>query len=188
VRPRTRRRRWRVSGWRPFASRLRSAARPSLRSRYAAMSRALRHDRSANLLRRAGPTILGEPAKGDGEVSPAAMRPPARVERFGPGESIARPKPGDFILVRGHGLISPLIHWVQRLRFSRHEDRKFLHWTHVALVTSTHGRIVEVVPRGVVPQQIEKYGRAEYDYVRRDVPAPARGPAGHVAELRADQG
>ena len=147
------------------------------------MSRALRHDRSANLLRRAGPTILGEPAKGDGEVSPAAMRPPARVERFGPGESIARPKPGDFILVRGHGLISPLIHWVQRLRFSRHEDRKFLHWTHVALVTSTHGRIVEVVPRGVVAQQIEKYRRAEYHYVHLDVPDSDRWAGVLFAEL-----
>jgi hypothetical protein len=112
----------------------------------------------------------------------AAMSPRAHVERFGPGESIQRPKPGDFILVRGEGWVSRLIHWVQSLRLSGDEDRKYLHWSHVALVTSAQGRIVEVGIRGVVAQSIEKYRATEYHYVHVDTTGAGRWVAVLYAE------
>ncbi len=110
------------------------------------------------------------------------MSPRVRVDRFGPGEGTPAPKPGDFILVRGDGWISKVIHWFQRLRFSGRDDQKYLYWTHVAFVTDASGRIVEAGTKGVAAQTLEKYRAVEYHYVHVDATDSARWKAVIYAE------
>jgi uncharacterized protein YycO len=88
---------------------------------------------------------------------------------------------GDFVLIHGEGWISWFIYGMQWLRFHG-ADRVYNHWSHVALVTSGAGRIVEVGPRGVVAQSLEKYRRWEYHYVHVDAPEAARRDAVRLAE------
>ena len=105
-----------------------------------------------------------------------------RVERFGPGEAIARPRPGDFVLVRGETWISRVVYAFQRLRFRTSRDRPYAYWSHVALVTSRGGRLVEVGPRGVFASNLERYRGVEYHYVHMAVPDERRKEAAHFAE------
>lgn len=107
---------------------------------------------------------------------------PRHVERCGPGETAAAPRPGDFILVRGHDAISAVIYAFQRRRFPRPEDRPYTHWSHAALVTSEAGRLVEAGPRGLVAQSLAKYRNAEYHYVRVEAPLRGRWRAAALAE------
>jgi hypothetical protein len=93
------------------------------------------------------------------------MNRAVHIERFGPGDAVAAPLPGDFILVAGNDLLSAFIRWAERRRFRRADERPYTHWSHTALVTSRQGRIVEVVPRGVVAQSLAKYRPQEYCYV-----------------------
>jgi hypothetical protein len=88
-----------------------------------------------------------------------------RVERHGPGEAVAEPRPGDFILIRGRDWGSRLIRWAQRYGARGWARRDLAHWSHAALVTSFDGHIVEVGPRGVVLQHLSKYRACEYHYV-----------------------
>jgi hypothetical protein len=108
--------------------------------------------------------------------------PAVRVERFGPGESAADPRPGDFILIHSEGWLSTLIYLLQALRFRGPEDRKYRHWSHVALVTSRRGRIIEVVNTGVGAQRLEKYRNTEYHYVHIDASQQERAEIVKFAE------
>jgi len=103
------------------------------------------------------------------------------VARCGPGESTTRCRPGDFLLVRGECWISTVVYRLQALRF-RGQRRCFGHWSHVALVTSEHGRIVEVIPSGVVARNLAKYRLCEYHYVHIDAPDAERRDAAAFAE------
>jgi cell wall-associated NlpC family hydrolase len=84
-------------------------------------------------------------------------------------------------LVRGECWISAVVYQLQALRF-RGKRRRFGHWSHVALVTSEHGRIVEVLPSGVVARNVAKYRLCEYHYVHIDAPDAARSDAVAFAE------
>jgi len=106
----------------------------------------------------------------------------ARAERFGPGEGIEHPWPGDFLLIRGHWWISTVIHCGQRFRFSRAEDRQYAYWSHVALVTNLQGRLVEANDKGVVARHIEQYRALEYHYVHIPATGPQRRDAARFAE------
>lgn len=106
----------------------------------------------------------------------------SRAERFGPGEGITNPWPGDFLLIRGHWWISRVIHGGQRFRFRNAEDRKYAHWSHVALVTNMRGRIIEANDKGVVVRHVEHYRALEYHYVRINASGPQRREAARFAE------
>src|SRR5262245_54786456 len=103
-------------------------------------------------------------------ASPECPGDVLRVERFGPGDGIARPCPGDFVLVRGEGWISTVVYTFQALRFRAPGERPYAYWSHAALVTSPRGRIVEVGPRGVFATHLEKYRKLEYHYVHVAAP------------------
>ncbi len=87
------------------------------------------------------------------------------VRRFGPGEEVSDPQPGDFILVRENTWYSRLIYWFARLRFRGRGERGFAHWSHVALVGHHDGRIIEVLDTGVQIRHLGKYRDCEYHYV-----------------------
>jgi hypothetical protein len=104
------------------------------------------------------------------------------VERFAPGQTIARPHPGDFVLVRGQGWVSWAVYLFQGLRFRARRDRPYAYWSHVALVTSPGGRLVEVGPRGVYASSLEGYRGLEYHYVHVAVPGARRVEVARFAE------
>jgi len=108
----------------------------------------------------------------------------ADVKRFPPGESTMRARPGDFILVRGTSWRSRLITSFERLRFHQASERQYAHWSHVALVVSGEGAIVEAGTDGVVVQHLEKYRNDEYHYVSIDAPPAVRWKAVRFASSR----
>jgi hypothetical protein len=97
--------------------------------------------------------------------------------RCRPGEGITKPRPGDVVLIRGRSWASKVILYGQRIRFRTPQDRPFAHWSHVALVTSSAGHLLEIGPAGVVLCSIEKYRNREYHYIHLDLPDLARRKA-----------
>lgn len=89
------------------------------------------------------------------------------IEDFGPGESIQNPKPGDFVLTRGHEWTSVMIRVGERLRY-RGENRRFAYWNHSALFTDEKGGIIEALGSGVRAGNISKYTPIDYKVVRLD--------------------
>jgi hypothetical protein len=115
----------------------------------------------------------------------SAARPAATAlcsHRFGPGEGVGSPQPGDFILVRGDTWRSRTIRLIQRVRFRQRCDPSHLHWSHAALIAGSNGRIIEVVNSAVCARHIEKYRGVEYQYVRIDAPPDRRQAAVGFAE------
>jgi hypothetical protein len=110
----------------------------------------------------------------------SAGNPPG--ERFGPGESIARPRPGDFVIVHGKGWIGAMVHAFQALRFHAPHERPYAYWSHAAFVTSPRGRLVEVGPRGVVATSLESYRSRDYYYVHVAASGARRAEAVRFAE------
>ncbi len=100
---------------------------------------------------------------------------------YGRGHSVVKPRPGDFLLIHGECWISALVYSLQRLRF-RGEDRRYNYWSHVALVANARGRIIEVVPGGVVARSVEKYRSWDYHYVHVNAFEPDRRDAVSFAE------
>jgi len=90
------------------------------------------------------------------------------VERYGPGDGVDDPRPGDFLLIRGHSWASRLIHAAERTR--PREQRPFGRWSHSALVVRRDGLLAEVLNTGVVLRPISRYRGEEYHYVRLDQP------------------
>jgi hypothetical protein len=111
----------------------------------------------------------------------------ARVQRVGPGEEIVQPRPGDIVLVRSRGVLAAIIYTFQFLRFPGSSNRPFRHWSHVALVTSGAGRLVEAGPRGLVAQSLAKYREREYHYVRVEATLRRRMSAVRLAEASVGQ-
>jgi uncharacterized protein YycO len=90
----------------------------------------------------------------------------AGVERYGPGEQVENPEPGDFILTHGNAWTSRLIRFGQGLRF-RGDDRKYTYWNHTAIFVDDQANIVEALGAGVRPAvHISKYKQIEYWVVR----------------------
>jgi hypothetical protein len=89
----------------------------------------------------------------------------ASVQRYGPGEEVLDPQPGDFILTHGDDWTSKLIWFGQGLRFFG-KDRKYAYWTHTAILVDERGGIIEAIGNGVKQDQISKYKDIEYHLVR----------------------
>ncbi len=88
------------------------------------------------------------------------------IKRCGPGQTVQSGdyRRGDFVLTRGHGIISWLIRFGQGLRYWGPE-RKYTYWNHTALFVDEHGGIVEALGRGVARNNISKYDPIDYHVV-----------------------
>jgi hypothetical protein len=116
------------------------------------------------------------------------------VERYGPGDEVADPRPGDFLLIRGSSWVSRLTYAAERTR--PREQRSFGYWSHSALVVRRDGLLADVTSAGVVLRPVSRYRDDEYHYVRLDQPLDhalraveyARScvgqPYGHLSALR----
>jgi hypothetical protein len=96
-------------------------------------------------------------------------------------ETIARPEPGDIILVRGAGWLGRCIRAFERMRYRRADERAFAHWSHAAIVVSRSGLLVEVLHTGVALCRLEKYLAQEYHYVHLDLAETDRRSATYYA-------
>lgn len=94
-----------------------------------------------------------------------------------PGEAISDPRPGDIILVRYKDWLGWLIRTFERMRYRTPEDLPYTYWSHVALVISRAGHLVEVNARGVVISNIGHYRDRDYHYVWLDLPDAGRKAA-----------
>jgi hypothetical protein len=72
--------------------------------------------------------------------------------------------PGDLVFTHRTAIYSKLITFGQGLRF-RGADKKYAHWSHVAVVVGYNGELVEALGRGVVRTNISYYRDVEYHYV-----------------------
>lgn len=107
--------------------------------------------------------------------------PAHSVEHHGPGERMADPEPGDFMLTHGAELFSQLIRFGQQLRF-RGADRPYTYWNHAALVVASDGTIVEALGSGVERRLIADYDPTQYTVVRITASAEDRAEAAAFAE------
>ncbi len=73
-------------------------------------------------------------------------------------------EPGDFILTQGTKWQSKLIRWGQSLRH-RGKNRKYIKWTHAALIASRDGDLIEAAGKGVRRSHLSKYKDVEYRIV-----------------------
>jgi hypothetical protein len=102
-------------------------------------------------------------------IAPAANGKPVAYRRFGPGESISDPRPGDIVLMRGTGWLGKSIRFGLRLFYRRSGDRALAHWSHAGIIVSPQGHLVEVVYTGVVLNRLKNYRDQEYHYVYLDL-------------------
>jgi hypothetical protein len=114
-----------------------------------------------------------------GVVAPAsdAAASPLRQVRCRAGDTVVDPRPGDLILIRGHGPLGFLIRVVQRMRHRARQDRGFTRWSHAALVVTRLGHLIEVGSSGVTLSKLEKYVKHDYVYVGVDLSAAQRADA-----------
>jgi hypothetical protein len=86
----------------------------------------------------------------------------ATVMPFAPGQE-AKPgqfTAGDFILTHSKGLFATLIRFGQGLRYWG-PNRKYIRWSHAALIVSDDGNLVEALDNGVVATHISHYSGEE---------------------------
>jgi uncharacterized protein YycO len=74
-------------------------------------------------------------------------------------------QPGDFILTHSRGLASALIRFGQGLRFLA-RNRRYIWWSHAALIVSAQGDLIEAIGAGVRRSHISKYHSTDYQLVR----------------------
>jgi hypothetical protein len=86
------------------------------------------------------------------------------IRRFGPGEQVVDPCPGDFILTHGTSWTSVMIRFGQTLRYSG-SDKIFTRWNHAALFVNQAGDIIEALGGGVQKRNISVYRETEYHVV-----------------------
>jgi hypothetical protein len=113
--------------------------------------------------------------------APVTTGPLASYIRYGPGEAVAHPRPGDIILVRGRGWLGWCIRRFERMRYRADADRAFAHWSHAAIVVGGNGLLVEVLHDGVALATLEKYREQEYHYLQLDLSEGDRRDAAHYA-------
>jgi hypothetical protein len=113
--------------------------------------------------------------------APAAGGKPIACKRYGPGENVSNPRPGDVLLVRGTGWIGKLIRFGMRMGCRSYGDRSLAYWSHAAIIVSTQGHLIEVVPAGVILNRLENYRDEEYHYVYLDLSAADRASASSYA-------
>src|SRR5437868_5852973 len=113
---------------------------------------------------------------GDKQKISVQRLPPATITSQNVALQVAPPppvamQPGDFLLTHGHGLMSALIRFGQRLRFFG-ADAKYTHWSHCALFVDANGTIIEAVGTGVCQSQFSKYDAKERHIVHFDSLSP----------------
>lgn len=91
--------------------------------------------------------------------------PPSTVERFGPGETVDKPQPGDFLLTHSAGYSSGLIRLGERLRYHG-PNAGYAHWSHAAMFVDSEGEIVEAILSGVQQRNVSVYADTEYHVIR----------------------
>jgi uncharacterized protein YycO len=96
------------------------------------------------------------------KARPGPSLPPELVER---GRSAEGYEPGDFVLVATKRAGGFVIRLGQKLRI-RGEDRKYVKWTHAALIADADGTLIEAVGTGVREYPLKKYEKLEYLIVR----------------------
>jgi hypothetical protein len=114
-------------------------------------------------------------------VVAAATAAPQAYVRCGPGVTISRPRPGDIILVRRVGWLERSILAFARMWARGTKDRASAHWSHVALVVSWHGHLVEARHNGIVLSAVENYRDRDYHYVRIELPDADRAEVARYA-------
>lgn len=73
--------------------------------------------------------------------------------------------PGDFILTKGNEWHNKIIRWGQSLRhYGR--NRRYIQWTHAAIIISRDGGLIEAVGNGVRRSHLREYQNVEYRIVR----------------------
>jgi hypothetical protein len=106
---------------------------------------------------------------------------PVAYQRCGPGETVADPRPGDIVLIRGPGWLGKSIRFGVRMRCRRNGDGALAHWSHAGIIVSHQGHLIEVVPRGVVLNLLKNYRDQEYHYVYLDLSPADRARASSYA-------
>lgn len=86
-------------------------------------------------------------------------------EHCPPGVAATEFDKGDFILVKGKGLVSRLIKLGQQLRIHG-DDRQYVDWTHAALIVDRDGTLVEAVGKGVRKWSLDEYTTGDYQIYR----------------------
>ncbi len=100
------------------------------------------------------------------ETPPGVVRtPPYRTERATPGVAETSFERGDFVLVAGYHFTSRLIRFGQKLRIHG-ADRRYVRWTHAALIVDADGTLIEAVGTGVRRWHLDGYRGDDYVVVR----------------------
>jgi hypothetical protein len=113
--------------------------------------------------------------------APAANATSVAYRCCGSGESVSDPRPGDIVLVRGTGWLGKSIRFGLRIGRRSKADRSLAYWSHAAIIVSSHGHLIEVVPAGVILNRLENYRDQEYHYVYLDLSAADRARASSYA-------
>lgn len=84
---------------------------------------------------------------------------PKGVEKVPAGDTVEKPKPGDFFLIHRNKIFSHLIQFGQGLRYTKEEA----YWNHCGVFIDADGHIAEALVRhGVTKGHIDKYKDEEY--------------------------
>ncbi|MGH3569898.1 MAG: hypothetical protein ACRDRH_28580, partial [Pseudonocardia sp.] len=95
-------------------------------------------------------------------AQPVETLPPVQ---YLPGEKATEFDPGDFILVKGKGFQGWLIKLGQKMRIHG-ADRKYVDWSHAALIVDCAGTLIEAVGRGVREESLDYYTGRSYEIFR----------------------
>lgn len=95
-------------------------------------------------------------------AAPVETLPP---EHFAPGETATEFDPGDFVLVKGHGLKGSMIKFGQMMRIHG-ADRKYVDWVHAALIVDRDGTLIEAVGAGIRQEPLDYYTGRHYQIFR----------------------
>jgi hypothetical protein len=120
------------------------------------------------------------PAALAGEPISAALSGRPGLVRCPPGEIMSGLRRGDILLIRGPGWLGRAIRLGAWRRF-RKDDLRYGYWSHVAMVVTDRGHLLEVHARGVGLCDVEKYRDNDFCYVRLDLSDEARREAARYA-------
>lgn len=88
---------------------------------------------------------------------------PKAVEKIPAGNTVEKPKPGDFFLIHRRKFFSKLIQFGQGLRYTKEEA----YWNHCGVFVNEDGDIAEaLVHYGITFDHIDKYKDEEYIVVK----------------------
>jgi uncharacterized protein YycO len=112
---------------------------------------------------------------------------PYTLDRAGPGETTTRFDRGDFVLVAGTHVNSRLIRFGQKLRI-RGADRRYVRWTHAALIVDQGGTLIEAVGTGVRRWHLNDYHDDDYVVVHVETSEENRDEVVRFAQWALERG